>query len=129
MIGADLSERLYDYMYGLGPDEFGKVLKVGGIEDHIHGLISLRTNEDVAHAMNRWKSLSTGWVHKEFPGMGDFAWQAGYGAFSVSQSNKDQVIAYIERQATHHRRRTFQTEFLDFLKRNEVEYDPAHVWD
>ena len=129
LIGPNCAERLYKYFYGLGPNEFGKVLKVGGTEDHIHGLISIRSNVDVAHAMNRWKSLSSGWIHKTFPGMRDFAWQSGYGAFSVSQSLKNRVMAYIDGQAKHHKRRGFQAEFIDFLKRHEVEFDPAHVWD
>jgi len=79
--------------------------------------------------MNRWKSLSTGWIHKTFSGEEAFAWQAGYGAFSVSQSNVAGVIAYIERQAEHHTRRTFQEEFIEFLERHQVQFDPAHVWD
>jgi REP element-mobilizing transposase RayT len=129
LIGPDYAERLHKYFYGLGPKEFGKVLKVGGTEDHIHGLISIRSNVDVAHAMNRWKSLSSGWIHKTFPGMRDFAWQSGYGAFSVSQSLKNRVMAYIDGQVKHQKRRSFQAEFIDFLKRHEVEFDPAHVWD
>jgi len=79
--------------------------------------------------MNRWKSLSTGWVHKTLPGMSDFGWQAGYGCFSVSQSNAARAIAYIENQAEHHRRQTFEEEFIAFLNRHRIEYDPEHVWD
>jgi REP element-mobilizing transposase RayT len=108
MIQADSSHRLHEYLCGLARDEFGKAVKVGGTEDHIHGLISLRTDVALAHAMNRWKSLSSGWIHKTFPDMGDFAWQAGYGAFSVSQSSAPAVISYIEGQASHHRRKTFE---------------------
>ena len=79
--------------------------------------------------MNRWKSLSSGWVHKSFPQMQGFAWQAGYGAFSVSPSKAAQVICYIDNQAEHHKRRTFKEEFLAFLARHGVGYDPEHVFD
>ena len=108
LILAEFSQRLAEYLCGVARREFGKALKVGGTENHIHALISIRTDITVAHAMNRWKSLSTGWIHRTFPDMGDFGWQAGYGSFSVSQSNAAGVIAYIERQATHHRQKTFE---------------------
>jgi REP element-mobilizing transposase RayT len=125
---ADRAGRIHEYLGGL-VKEFGKSRRFGGTEDHIHGLISIRADVDVAYVMSRLKSLSSGWIHKEFKDMGDFAWQAGYGAFSVSQSNSDEVIAYIEAQVEHHRRRSFQDEFMDFLRRHEIEFDPEHVWD
>jgi len=129
LIQAEFSDRLHEYLCGLARDEFGKAIKVGGTEDHIHGLISLRTDVAVARAMNRWKSLSAGWIHKTFSSGEDFAWQAGYGAFSVSQSNVGGVIAYIGGQAEHHTRRTFQEEFVEFLERHQVQFDMAHIWD
>ena len=129
MIKADFARRLHEYLCGLARDEFGTAIKVGGTEDHIHGLISLRTDVALARAMSRWKSLSTGWIHKTFRDMGDFAWQAGYGAFSVSQSIAAAVIAYIEGQASHHRRKTFEEEFIEFLERHQLQFDPAHIWD
>ena len=79
--------------------------------------------------MNRLKSLSSGWVHKSFPDFPNFAWQAGYGAFTVSSSKAPDVIAYIDAQAEHHRHRSFEEEFLDFLKRHGIEYDPQHMWE
>ena len=128
MILAEFSERLMKYLCGVARQEFGKALKVGGTENHIHGLLSIRTNVAVAHAMNRWKSLSTGWIHRTFPGARDFSWQTGYGAFSVSQSNAAGVIAYIESQASHHRRKTFEEEFVEFLDRHQLECDPENIW-
>jgi putative transposase len=125
----DFSHRLHEYLCGLAREEFGRAIKVGGTADHIHGLISIRTDIPVAHAMSRWKSLSTGWIHKSFAGSADFAWQAGYGAFSVSESQAPAVIAYIKGQAEHHARRTFKEEFVEFLQRHHVEFDPKHVWD
>ena len=129
IIRADFSQRLHKYLGGLARQEFGKAIKVGGTEDHIHGLISIRTDVALAQAMSRWKSLSTGWIHKTIAGAGDFAWQGGYGAFSVSQSNAAGVIAYIEKQAEHHQRQTFEQEFIEFLERHQTEYDPQRLWD
>ena len=121
--------RLYEYMSGIARQEFGQALRIGGTEDHLHALLLLRADVSIADAMRKWKSLSSGWVHKTFPQTTDFAWQSGYGAFSVSESQKDGVIGYIERQASHHRKVTFEEEFLRFLDRHGIEYDPRHVWD
>ena len=129
LIRADFAQRLHEYLCGLGREEFGRAIKVGGAADHIHGLISIRTDIAVAQAMSRWKSLATGWVHKTVAEAGDFAWQSGYGAFSVSQSNVGDVVKYIEKQAEHHARMTFQEEFMEFLRRHPIEFDPGHVWD
>jgi REP element-mobilizing transposase RayT len=112
----------------LARGEFGSAVKVGGTDDHLHALVEMRTDTSLAHAMSRWKSLSAGWMHRTI-GCRDFACQAGYGAFSVSQSNANAVIGYIEKQAEHHAVKTFQQEFVEFLDRHHVDYDPAHVWD
>jgi len=121
--------RLHAYMIGLGRGEFGDVVRVGGTTDHVHGLIALRTDVSVAEAMRKWKSVSSKWVKDTFAEGGGFAWQSGYAAFSVSPSNADEVKAYIENQVEHHRTRTFEEEFIAFLKRHNVPYDPEHVWD
>jgi len=129
LIRPEFSERLWEYLCGLAREEFGKAIQVGGTDNHIHGLISLRTDGAVAHAMNRWKSLSTGWIRRTFPDAAAFAWQGGYGAFTVSQSKAPEVIAYIRGQAQHHRRRTFEEEFTELLERHGIGFDPRHVWD
>ena len=123
-----VAERLYAYMAGVAKKEFGWARRIGGTSDHIHGLLELRTDISIAHAMNRWKSLSSGWIHKTFPEFRNFAWQSGYGVFSVSSSKASDVIAYIDSQAEHHTRRTFEEEFLEFLNRHGIQYDPEQVW-
>ena len=120
--------RLYEYLGGIARKEFGAALKIGGTEDHIHGLLRLRTGVSVAEAMRKWKSLSSAWIHKKATDSGGFAWQSGYGAFSVSGPRKAKVIEYIDRQVEHHRTVTFEEEFLAFLDRYEVGYDPGNVW-
>jgi hypothetical protein len=79
--------------------------------------------------MAKWKSLSSVWIHKTFITEQDFAWQQGYGAFSVSESLGDKVKSYIANQAQHHRKMTFEEEFVSLLKRHGIQYDPQHIWD
>jgi putative transposase len=121
--------RLYEYMSGIARTEFGRALCIGGTLDHVHGLIVLTTDVSVAEAVRKWKSLSSKWAHETFPDAQDFAWQSGYGAFSVSRSNVPKVAGYIERQAEHHKKVTFEEEFVAFLKSHGIEYDPRYVWD
>jgi len=128
-IRESFRQRLYEYMSGIARTEFGRALCIGGTPNHVHGLIVLATDVSVAEAVRKWKSLSSKWVHETFPGTRDFAWQSGYGAFSVSRSNVPKVAGYIERQAEHHTKVTFEEEFVAFLKRHGIEHDPRHVWD
>jgi len=74
------------------------------------------------------KGDSSKWIHEEFPELRGFAWQDGYGAFTVSKSNLRDVIQYIESQREHHQRRTFQEEYLDFLNKHGIDYDERYVW-
>jgi putative transposase len=128
-ITPQLQPRLYEYLGGLARGEFGVALQVGGTSDHVHGLLSLRPDVSVSHAMNRWKSLSSGWIKRTFPDVSEFAWQEGYGAFTVSRSQSAKVDQYIRSQAEHHRRRSFQEEFIEFLEKHGIEYDPRTIWE
>jgi putative transposase len=122
-------DRLHEYMAGIAQNEFGTALEINSVDDHIHGLISLQTDTSISDAMQRWKSLSSGWIHKTFPSEKDFAWQTGYSAFSVSQSNADRVMRYIENQPAHHKRQTFQEELIALLEKHGIKYDPRYIWD
>jgi len=129
LITPDLCPRLYEYLAGVAKHEFGHAVEIGGTPDHVHALLSLRTDVSLAEAMRKWKSLSSGWVHKTFPKRQAFAWQSGYAAFSVSQSAVDDVRAYIARQEEHHRHVTFEKELRAFLGRHGIAYDPDHMLD
>lgn len=120
-------ERLYEYMGGLAAREFGRALIVGGTGDHVHGLLSLRPNISLSDAMMKWKSLSSGWVHRTFASESAFAWQNGYAAFSVSHSMAPRVRRYIEGQEEHHRKHSFSDELLAFLDAHGVEYNPQYI--
>ena len=90
-------------------------------------LISLPANVSVSEAMRFIKSNSSGWVHDKWQRA--FAWQLGYGAFSVSKSNVPEVLKYIAKQEAHHRRISFRDEFVDFLQKHEIQYDKRYIWN
>ena len=102
---------------------------VGGVEDHTHSLFALSRNHSIAAVVKEAKRTSCGWVKEKSPKLASFHWQAGFGAFSVSQSNLKEVIAYIENQEEHHKHVTFQDEYRAFLKAYGVEYDERYIWD
>jgi REP element-mobilizing transposase RayT len=127
LITADLRERLWAYLGGIARQNGMKALAVGGVEDHVHVLLSLPSTMPISKAVQLLKGGSSKWVHEMFPGK-EFAWQEGYGAFSVGISQVPDTITYIEGQEEHHRRRTFQEEFLAILSKHGIEYDPRYVW-
>jgi REP element-mobilizing transposase RayT len=102
---------------------------VGGVEDHVHALFALSRKHPIASVVKEVKRTSSTWIKQMSRKFSRFYWQAGYAAFSVSHSNLDAVIRYIENQEEHHKRLTFQDEYLAFLKMHEVEYDERYVWD
>jgi putative transposase len=128
-ITADLRERLYDYMGGIIKGERGHLFDAGGTEDHVHLLASFPAHPSVADFLRLIKTNSSKWVHETFAQHRSFAWQSGYGAFSVSRSNDDGVRRYLSIQQEHHRRTTFQDEFLEFLRRHEIPYDERYIWE
>ena len=128
-IVPEIAQRLYDYIGGTLRGNKCTLLDAGGMPDHVHLLISMSREMSAADLARIVKSSSSKWIHDTFPNMGYFAWQAGYGAFSVSQSNAPQVKGYIANQEEHHRRMSFQDEFRALLRRHEIEFDERYVWD
>jgi len=126
-IKGSFRERLWAYMAGVARKEFGFARAVGGTDNHIHALLSINTTTSVAKAMERWKSVATGWVHKNIPDAAAFCWQSGYAAFSVSESNAAAVEEYVRNQAEHHLKRSFRAEFIELLKKHSVDYDPEQA--
>jgi REP element-mobilizing transposase RayT len=122
-------QRLFDYIGGIIRAQNGVLLSAGGMPDHIHLLAAINKSVAIADALRDIKANSSRWVHEEFPNHGGFAWQAGYGAFTVSYSALDSVRRYLASQKEHHRVRTFQEEFRALLARHEIEFDERYVWD
>lgn len=116
-------------MGGIARENKVKALSIGGTEDHVHLLLSLPSTLSIAKAIQLIKGGSSKLVHDAFPEHHAFAWQEGYGAFSIDISDIRRTIAYIENQAEHHRQRDFKQEFLSFLKKHGIEYDERYIWD
>ena len=129
MIPHDIQPRLYEYIGGVIGAHDGRLVAAGGIPNHVHLLVSLSKTQSVADALRVIKTNSSKWMHETYPDKKDFAWQAGYGTFAVSFSNLDSVKAYIAGQEEHHRTKTFQEEFIAFLKRHGIDYDERYMWD
>ena len=106
-----------------------KAIEIGGVADHVHILLSLPSTLAIAKAMQLIKGGSSKWVHESFPEHRLFGWQVKYGAFSVSVSQLDKTIHYIQSQAEHHRKMTFQEEFLALLKKHGIAYDERYLWE
>jgi REP element-mobilizing transposase RayT len=104
-------------------------LSIGGVEDHVHLLPSLPATMPIAKAMQLIKGGSSKWVHETFPGQLTFAWQTKYGAFSVSVSQVEKIVRYIEDQETHHRKMSFEEEFIALLKKHGIAYDERFLWE
>jgi REP element-mobilizing transposase RayT len=128
-IDAELETRLHPMLGGIVRDLDGVALAVGGIEDHVHILASLRPKTAPSDALRVIKANSTGWVHDEWPDRSVFAWQTGFGVFSVSASNLEEVRQYVLNQREHHRTMTFEEEYLFLLKKHGIEYDERFVFD
>jgi REP element-mobilizing transposase RayT len=126
LIAAEVQPDLWAFLGGIARKNGFKALIVGGTENHCHVLLSLPATIALAKAVQLLKGASSHWMNEKH-GEG-FGWQEGYGAFTVGISQKDDTIAYIRSQAEHHRKRTFEEEFVAFLKKHGVEYDPQHVW-
>ncbi len=126
-IDATLERRLWPYIGGIARENKMRALAIGGTADHLHTLLSLPATLDVAKAVQLIKGGSSKWVHDTVREHRKFAWQNGYGAFSVSASQVDRTISYINSQKQHHRKRTFEDEFIEFLDKHGVAYDRRYA--
>jgi putative transposase len=103
--------------------------RVGGTGDHVHLAVRLSRTTTIAGLVEELKTSSSKWLKMQRPELGRFSWQRGYGAFSVGPDDLEALVAYVDNQEDHHKVRTFQEEYLAFLKKHGVEYDERYVWD
>jgi putative transposase len=129
LITPDLEERLWPYMAGIARKNKMKTLSIGGMSDHIHMLVSLPSMMSMAKGVQLIKGGSSKWVHDTFREHSKFGWQEGYGGFSIGISQVQTTVEYIQNQKEHHKKKDFKQEFLSFLKKHDVEYDPRYIWD
>jgi REP element-mobilizing transposase RayT len=124
LIRGEMQARLWAFLGGIARKNGFRALATGGTDNHVHVLIALPATMPLAKAMQLLKGGSSKWMNETSRG---FAWQEGYGAFSVGISQVPDTVAYIKAQAAHHAKRDFQGEFLAFLKKHGIDYDPRYV--
>ena len=120
---AEIRERLWPYLGGIARANGMKALAIGGVADHVHILLSLPATMSISKAMQLLKGNSSKWIHESFPALRQFAWQEGYGAFSIGISGIEETYAYIRDQEEHHRTRTYREEVITFLQRHGLRFD------
>ena len=129
-IAESIQERVYEYIGGTVRALNGKTIAIGGIEDHVHLLVNLPPSKPVSNCLRDIKANSSRWIN-QLTGRrrGHFAWQKGFGSFTVSYSQMDAVELYIRNQREHHRTRSFKEEFTDLLTRHSVEFRPEYLFE
>jgi len=128
LIHKSFRDDLYGYMGGILRKRKHVLRCVGGTADHIHLLVSMHPQQSISDVVRDVKANASHWIHQTQPRLRGFAWQGGYGAFTVSHSSLPQVTAYIAGQEEHHRVTTFQEEFVKFLERHGIPYDERYLW-
>jgi putative transposase len=127
-IAQNIEQRVWAYIGGIARKHKMTALQVGGVEDHIHALVTAPPIYAPSQIAQFLKGESSKWIHEEFREMRGFGWQDGYGAFTVSKSNIPDVVRYIQNQREHHRKKTFQEEYRELLEKHGVEYDERYIW-
>jgi putative transposase len=129
LVTAQIEPALHAYMAGILRERHCPALTIGGMPDHVHILFALARTASVSDVAENLKKDSSRWIKTRAAAVGQFHWQSGYGAFSISQSSVEQTRHYIDGQTEHHQVRTFQDEYRAFLRKYGVEYDERYVWD
>jgi putative transposase len=128
-LDGNVRSRMHAYLATICRDAEAEAFRVGGVADHVHLLVTLPRTLSQAELVESLKKKSSKWIKELAAEYGKFYWQRGYGAFSVSPSQLNAVIKYVETQEEHHRSRTFQEEYREFLRKHGVDYDERYVWD
>lgn len=122
-------EEVFKYMSGIIKGKSQKTIIVNGVADHVHIFVGLKPSMNISDLIRDIKNNSSNFINENKFLNGKFSWQEGYGAFSYAHSQLDDVYKYILNQEEHHRRKSFKEEYIDFLKKNEIEYDERYSFD
>lgn len=125
---ADIRERVWSYLGGIARAGEMKAIEIGGAADHIHALLSLAPTMAPAAVAKMLKGNCSKWINESLGLPCRFEWQEGYAAFSVSCSQVDKIVTYIRNQEQHHRTKSFQQEYLGFLKKHRIQFDERYIW-
>ncbi|QDU31451.1 Transposase IS200 like protein [Anatilimnocola aggregata] len=128
-IKPQFESQLWAYQAGIFKAWDSPAIAVGGVEDHVHALFMLSKNEKLTKVIEEVKKASSKWMKSDGPRDRAFYWQTGYAAFSVSQSNVDEVNHYIETQRSHHEKLSFQDELRAICAKHHIELDERYAWD
>jgi REP-associated tyrosine transposase len=128
-IPSAIRDDLHAYLAGTCRGIGGQAFRVGGTDDHVHIACSLPRTLTVSKLVEEIKTSTSIWMKEQDGGPKSFAWQAGYGAFSLGQSQLPAILQYIDRQQEHHKKCTFREEFLELLRRYGIEFDERYLWD
>jgi REP element-mobilizing transposase RayT len=129
VIDATVRPALHAYLATVARNVDCECFRVGGVADHVHLAVRLSRTITMAQLIEELKTSSSKWLKTQSTTLSAFAWQRGYGTFSVSPSDLNALLHYIDTQEEHHRTRTFQDEYRAFLTKYGVEYDERYVWD
>ncbi len=120
---------LHAYMATVLANLNSPAVLINSVEDHVHILFNMGRTVTLAQVVEDVKKSSSKWIKTQGASFSKFSWQAGYGGFSVSESNVPKVANYIQNQEEHHRVKTFQEEYRGFLEKHKIQYDERYVWD
>jgi REP element-mobilizing transposase RayT len=129
LINKEWSNDLEKYITGIIQNNGHKMLAIKSMPDHIHIFIGYNVNQSIPKLVEEIKTSSNSWIKTNNISKFKFDWQKGYGAFSHSKSQIDNVVKYILRQEEHHKKRTFKEEYLDILRKNDIKYDDRYLFD
>ncbi len=129
LIRTQWEDKLYQYITGIVKNKNQKMMQINGMPDHIHFLAGMKPDYCISDLVREIKKSTVDYIKENKLTKFNFNWQSGFGAFSVSHSQIDKVVKYIINQKEHHKKKSFKEEYLDFLKKYNVEYDERYVFD
>ncbi len=127
LIRPEWKDELYKYITGIVQNNKHKLIAVNGMPNHLHVFVGYKPHQLIPDLLQDIKGSSSTWINKRGFVRGKFRWQAGYGAFSYSHSQIDNVVKYIMNQEEHHKKKTFREEYIELLERFKMEYDERYI--
>ena len=129
LIRKEWKDEMEMYITGIIQNQKHKLLAINAMPDHIHIFIGYNVNQLIPDLVEEIKTSSNAWIKEQKKSKFKFEWQKGYGAFSHSRSQLDTVVQYIRNQQKHHQKKSFREEYLEILKKNEIEYNPSYIFE
>ena len=127
LIQPDWKDDLYKYITGIVQNNKHKLIAINGTPNHLHVFIGYKPHQLIPNLLQDIKGSSSGWINSKNLAKGRFSWQEGYGAFSYSHSRIDDVVKYIMNQEEHHKKRTFREEYIELLKKFDIDFDEKYI--